>query len=82
MVPELHKENLWYIWCCGSFIDNFILLMNELPIQHRILIMNDFNLDYMLPENVTQIMPLIQNFNLLQHLQYSTHIHGNIGSCI
>ena len=45
MAPELHKENVWCIWSCGSFIDNFILLMNELPIQHRILIVNDFNFD-------------------------------------
>ena len=62
----------------GSFIDKFILLMNELPIQHRILIVGDFNLDQMLPENVANIAPLIQSFDLSQRSQYSTHIHGGI----
>ena len=62
----------------GFFIDKFILLMNELPIQDRILIVGDFNLDQMLPENVAIIAPLIQSFNLSQHSQYSTHIHGGI----
>ena len=62
----------------GFFIDKFILLINELPIQHRILIVGDFNLDQMLPKNVAIIAPLIQSFNLSQHSQYSTHIHGGI----
>ena len=62
----------------GSFIDEFILLMNELPIQHRILIVGDFNLDQMLPENVANIAPLNQSFDLSQRSQYSTHIHGGI----
>ena len=29
----------------GSFIDDFIFLINELPTQHRMLIVGDFNLD-------------------------------------
>ena len=29
----------------SSFIDVFILLINELPTQHRMLIVGDFNLD-------------------------------------
>ena len=45
-------------------IDDFILLINELPTQHSILIFGDFNLDQMLPENVAKVDPLIQNFNL------------------
>ena len=61
-----------------SFIDKFILLMNELPIQHRILIVGHFNLEKMLPENVANIAPLIQSFDLSQCSQYSTHIHGGI----
>ena len=44
-----------------TFIDHFILLLNELPAQHRILIVADFNLDQMLPENVAIVDPLIQN---------------------
>ena len=55
-----------------------ILLINELPIQHRMLIVGGFNLDQMLPEHVAIFYPLIQNFNLSQHLQYSSHIHGEI----
>ena len=35
-------------------------------------------LDQMLPEHVTKVNPLIQNFNLSQCSQYSTHIHGGI----
>ena len=62
----------------GSFIDYFILLINELPTQHRRLIVGDFNLDQMLPEHVAKVDPLIQNFNLSQRSQYSTHIDGGI----
>ena len=40
--------------------------------------MGDFNLDQMLLENVANIAPLIQSFDLSQHSQYSTHIHGGI----
>ena len=32
----------------GTFIDDFILLIKELPTQHRILNVSDFNLDKML----------------------------------
>ena len=50
----------------GFFIDDFISLINELPTQHRMLIVGDFNLDQMLPEHVVKVNPLIQNFNLSQ----------------
>ena len=62
----------------GSFIDDFISLINELPAQHRMLIAGDFNLDQMLPEHVAKVNPLIQSFNLSQCSQYLTHIHGGI----
>ena len=62
----------------GSFINDFILLNNELPKQSRMLIVDDFDLDPMLSEHVVKVDPLIQYFNLSQHLQYSTHIHGGI----
>ena len=52
--------------------------MNELPIQHKILVVGDFNLDQMLPDNVANIVTLIQNFKLSQQSQYSTHMHGGI----
>ena len=61
-----------------TFIDNFILLINELPTQHRILTDGDFNLDQMLSANVAKVDPLIQNFNLSPHSQYSTQIHGGL----
>ena len=35
------------------FIDDFLLLINELPPQHRVLIVGDLNLNQMLPENVS-----------------------------
>ena len=47
-----------------TLIDDFILLINELSTQHRILIVGDFNLNQMLPENITKTDPLIQIFNL------------------
>ena len=51
------------------FIGDFISLINDLPIQHRILIVGDFNLDQMLSEHVAKVDPLIQNFNLSQRFQ-------------
>ena len=48
----------------GSFIEDFISLINELPRLCRMLIVGDFNLDQMLPERVAKVDPLIKNFNL------------------
>ena len=48
----------------GSFIEDFISLINELPRPCRMLIVGDFNLDQMLPEHVAKVDPLIKNFNL------------------
>ena len=60
----------------GTFIDDdFILLINELLTQQRILSVGDFNLDQISPENVAKVHPLIQNFNLSQSSQYLTHVH-------
>ena len=65
VVLEMEKEtlSLVIVYCIsgplGTFIDDFILLINEQPIQHRILIVGDFNLDQMFPENVTKVDPLI-----------------------
>ena len=50
----------------GSFIGDFISLINKLPTQHRILIVGDFNLDQMLLEHVAKVNLLIENFNLSQ----------------
>ena len=41
----------------GTFIDDFILLINELPTQHRILSGSNFNLDRKLPDNVSKFDP-------------------------
>ena len=60
----------------GSFIEDFISLINELPRPCRMLIVSDFNLDQMLPEHVAKVDPLIKNFNLSYRWQYWTHIHG------
>ena len=62
----------------GSFIDDFISLINEMPTQHRMLAVGDFNVDRMLLDHVAKFDPLIQNFNLSQRLQYSTDLHGGI----
>ena len=55
------------------FIDDSILFINELATQRSIVIVSDFNLDQILSENVAKADPLIQNFNLFQGSQYSTH---------
>ena len=52
----------------GSFIDDFVSLINELPEQHRVLIVGDFNLDQMLPEHVDKVQPLIQILTCLSFL--------------
>ena len=62
----------------APLLPNFILLMNESPIEHRILIVGDFNLDQMLPENVANIAPLIQSVDLSERSQYSSDMHGEI----
>ena len=65
VVLEMEKETLLLVivYCIsgplGTFIDDFNLLINEQPIQHRILIVGDFNLDQMFPESVTKVDPLI-----------------------
>ena len=45
------------------------------------LIVGDFNLEQMLLEHVAKVNPLIQNFNLSQRSQYSTHIRGGTNFC-
>ena len=88
IVLEIEKETvlLIIVYCMpgplGFFIDDFIILINELPTQHRRLIVGDFNLDQMLPEHVAKFDPLIQSFNLYRRSQYSTHTWENIGSGI
>ena len=62
----------------GTFNDDLISNISELPTQHRTQIVGDFNLDQMLSANVAKIEPLIQNFNLSQCCQYSTYTQGTI----
>ena len=62
----------------GAFIDDFILVITELPAQRRIFIVGDFNIDQTLPENVAKVDPLIQSFSLSQPSWYSTHIHRGL----
>ena len=51
---EIERETIFLLMVyrmpgpLGSFIDDFISLINELPTQHRLLITGDFNLDQML----------------------------------
>ena len=75
IVLEIEKETILLIivYCMpgpiGSFIDDFISMINKLPTQHRMFIVSDFNLDQILPEHVAKVNPLIQNFNLCQRSQ-------------
>ena len=72
IVLEIEKETflLLIVYCMpgplSSFIHDFMLLINELPTQHRMLIVGDFNLDQMFAEHVAKFNPPIQNFNLSQ----------------
>ena len=50
----------------------------ELPTQHKILIVVDFDLDQLWLENAAKVDPLIQSFKLCQLSQYSTDIHGGL----
>ena len=68
---EIEKETLLLV--IVYFMSGYL----ELPRQHRILIIGDFNFDRMLTENVASVDLSIQNFNLSQHWQYLTHIHGD-----
>ena len=63
----------------GTFITDFITQLKILPIrQHRTLVVGDFNLDQMLPENKEKFNPIITEFKFHQRSQYSTHILGGI----
>ena len=81
---EMEKETLLLaiVYCIlgplGSFIDDVILLINELPTHHSMLIVGDFNLYQMFPEHVVKVDPLIQNFNMSQFSQYSAHAREGI----
>ena len=84
IVLEIERETLLLVivYCMPgplcTFIDDFILLINEQPKQCRILIVDNCNLDQMLPENVARVDLLIEPFNLSQCSQHSTHIHGGL----
>ena len=62
----------------GNFIYELVEQVTELPTENRVLIVGDFNLDQMLPENIEKLNPIIEHFNLNQRSQYSTHIFGGI----
>ena len=63
-ILEIEKETilLVIVYCVhgflGSFIDDFISLINELPTQQRMLIVGYFNFGLMLPEHATKVDPL------------------------
>ena len=84
IVLEIEKETILLIIVyrmpdpLGSLIDYFNLLISELPTQHRMLVVGDFDLDQVLLEHVAKFDPLIQSFNLHQCSQYSTPIHEGI----
>ena len=68
VVLEIENNTLLLLtlYCMPSTLDtitdDFILLIMELPIQHRILIVVDFNRGQMLPENIAKVDSLIQKF--------------------
>ena len=67
IVLEIEKETILLVivyripGSLGSFIDDFISMINELPAQHSMLVVVDFNPDFnqMLPDHVAKVDPLI-----------------------
>ena len=88
VVLEIEKETFLLVIVhqipvpLGTTIDGLILLIYELPKQHRTLIVGDFNLDQMLPQNVAKVDTLIQNFNLSGFTLFKSYLWRSIGSCI
>ena len=62
----------------GTFINDLIEQLNNLPTRYRTVVIGDFNLDQMLSENIEKFNPLIMQFNFHQRSMYSTHIYGGI----
>ena len=81
---EIEKETLLFAIVyqmpvsLGSFIDDFFYWLMNCQHNKGCWYVGDFNLHQTLSEHVVKANPLIQNFNLSQHLQYSTHVHGGI----
>ena len=46
--------------------------------HYRTILCGDFNLDQMIKKNVAAFQQLCEYFNFVQHIKYSTHIHGGI----
>jgi len=62
----------------GDFVNSLIVELQNLPRKYRTIVVGDFNLDLMLPENVQRFAPLISEFGFNQQSNYTTHIHGGI----
>ena len=81
VVLEIEKKSLLLVIVClmpgspGTLIEDYILLIGELPTHLRILI-DDFNLDQMLSEDVAKDDPLSEIFNRSLCSQCSLHVHG------
>ena len=85
VVLEIEKKNffignsipyVWFFWFFHRWF--YFIYINELPTQHRMLIVDDFDFDQMLSENIAIVDPQIQNFNFSQRSQYSSHIYVGI----
>ena len=61
-----------------NFLQNLRVELDNLPTSKKTLIMGDFNIDQMLPENVIKLQPILQRFNLIQRSTYTTHNLGGI----
>ena len=63
----------------STFINGLIGIVTEnLHDGDRLVILGDFNMDQMLPENVEKCRPLMELFHLYQRSTYSTHESGGI----
>ena len=70
---EIEKETLLLV--IVYFMSGYL----ELPRQHRILIIGDFNFDRMLTENVASVDLSIQNFNVSALAIFNSYTWGLYG---
>ena len=63
----------------GTFVYELTQLLTMLDIhRYRTIVLGDFNLDQMLPENIEAFGGFCTQFNFNQRSTYSTHIRGGI----
>ena len=61
-----------------EFMDNLVEEYEALPSEYRKVIVGDFNLDLRLQDNNDLIDYYYNKLDMVQKVEYTTHIHGGI----